>query len=91
MKKIIILSSDYHILRIQHIIDQIRRPQDDFEFYFLGTKTDYTKIRSVRILFKEVTKYFKTRFFLLFWSQGDTSSLECPGVVNEFGECTKAP
>ena len=66
-KKIIIVSHDYHIMRIKLIMSQIQSKDDHYEFYFQGLQTDYYKWRNIKILYKEVFKLIRTYGFLLLW------------------------
>lgn len=64
---ILIVSNDYHIMRIKLIVEMIRNEKDNLVFHYKGQKTDYTNLRNIKILYKEVTKYIKAYFFLLLW------------------------
>jgi len=68
-KNILIISSDYHIFRINRILQALTSEDDQYQFYFESVKTDYTKWRNIKILFKEVYKLIKTSTFLLFWDK----------------------
>ena len=68
LKSILIVSSDYHIFRIKLIVDSLKNENSDYEFNYYGIKSDYTKPRNIKILFKEVYKLIKTSIFLLFWN-----------------------
>lgn len=67
LKKILIISSDYHIYRIQRIAETLKREDADYEFYYSGTKTDFVSFRAIKILYKEVYKIFQAQAFLLVW------------------------
>lgn len=73
LETILIVSHDYHIMRIKHIMNKLRTPDDRYRFYFAGVKTQYNSIRSVKILYKEVFKYIRTYLFLLLWDSDMTS------------------
>ncbi len=78
-KKVLIISNDYHIMRIRLIVEEIRAKKDHFEFYYKGIPTDYWSIRNIKILYTEVIKYFKAWGFLLLWdkdSLGSTNPIE---------------
>ncbi len=67
LKKILIISHDYHVARIQKIVESLRREEDKTEFYYSGVETDFTKYRNVKILMTEAFKYTRTWLFLLLW------------------------
>ncbi len=67
IKKVLIISHDYHIMRIKLIINKLKTQQDKYDFYYSGIKTDYSKIRSIKILYKEVFKLVRTWGFLSLW------------------------
>lgn len=69
LNTVLIVSHDYHIPRIKHILDKIRSRSDPYEFYYSGIKTDYTDFRNIKLLYKEVFKYARTYLFLLMWDQ----------------------
>lgn len=68
-KKVIIVSHDYHIMRIKLIMSQVMSNDDQVEFYFQGLQTDYYKWRNIKILYKEVFKLIRTYGFLLLWDK----------------------
>lgn len=68
VKKILIVSSDYHIFRIKRIVDSLKNEKSQYKFYYYGIKSDYTKFRNIKVLFKEVYKLIKSFLFLLFWN-----------------------
>ena len=53
LNKILVISSDYHILRIKYILETLNRDQN-YIFMYDSIGSDYTKWRSVKILVKEV-------------------------------------
>ena len=65
-KNILIVSSDYHILRIALIMKTLNT-NGDYNFYFESIPHSYTDLRNLKILFKEVYKLLRTTTFLLFW------------------------
>lgn len=69
---ILIISNDYHILRIKLIMQMLQGTSQKMSFRFDGIETDYTSWRNVKILFKEVYKLFKTCAFLFFWDKDST-------------------
>lgn len=64
LKEILIVSHDYHILRIKALINQMRRNDDPFNFYYSGVNSDYSKINNIKKLYKEVFKFFRTLAFV---------------------------
>ena len=69
-KNILIISHDYHIMRIKIItnrLGQMHDPTDQYNFFYHGITTDYLKSRNIKLLYKEVFKLIKAYMFLLFW------------------------
>jgi len=66
LKKVMVISSDYHIMRIKHIINTIKLNTNAI-FFFYGIPTDFTKIWSIKMLYIEVYKFLKTWIFLTLW------------------------
>ena len=71
-KNVVIVSSDYHILRISLIMNTLT---DDYNFYYDSISGDYSNTRDLKILFKEVFKLLKTSTFLLFWDKETPTSV----------------
>jgi uncharacterized SAM-binding protein YcdF (DUF218 family) len=67
IKRVLIISHDYHIMRIKLIINKLKTSQDKYDFYYSGVETDYSKWRSIKILYKEVFKLVRTWGFLSLW------------------------
>jgi len=67
MKRILVISHDYHIARIRLIINRLVLPTDNYKFFFIGITTDYSTVRNIKILYTEVFKLFRAFAFLLFW------------------------
>ncbi len=67
-KKIIVISHDYHVMRIKLIFNHLMEKSDDYKFYFYSVETDYTKMRNIKIMAKEVYKWIRTYGFLILWS-----------------------
>ncbi|WP_081653706.1 YdcF family protein [Bacteriovorax sp. BSW11_IV] len=67
IKTVLIVSSDYHIMRIKLILDKVKVSEDDYNFNYAGVPTDYSRPRSLKILYTEAFKYLRTYFFLLLW------------------------
>ena len=69
LNKILIISSDYHIMRIKQIINTLSREDDKFEFYFSAVPSNYLHLRNIKLLYIETFKLVRTKIFLLFWDQ----------------------
>lgn len=69
LNKILVISSDYHIMRIKSIIGSLAREDEKFEFYFSPVPSDWLSIRSYKILYTEVFKLVRTKIFLMYWDQ----------------------
>lgn len=72
-KNILIISHDYHIMRIKLIMNNIIQPGEDFEFHYSGIKTTYSNWRNLKILYTEVFKLLRTYGFLMFWDSQENS------------------
>ncbi|MBF0206064.1 MAG: hypothetical protein HQK53_04170 [Oligoflexia bacterium] len=66
-RSVLIISSNYHILRIKLILSILKGSTDNFQFYFMGQEIDYWNWRNIKPLLKEVYKTLKTCGFLLLW------------------------
>lgn len=64
---IIIVSHDYHILRIKLIIDRLKAKDDQSRFFYYGVRANYLEVRNLRILAREVFKLMRAYAFLLLW------------------------
>ncbi|MBT3235511.1 MAG: YdcF family protein [Bdellovibrionales bacterium] len=67
MNNILLISHDYHIMRIKLIINTILRPTDNYQFYYMGIDSDYLRTRNLKVLITEAFKLMRTFGFLLFW------------------------
>ncbi|MCB9063407.1 MAG: YdcF family protein [Halobacteriovoraceae bacterium] len=67
MEEILIISHDYHILRIQTLIESIRSNDDPYKFFYSGVKTDYSQWRNIKILYKEFFKLIRATLFVFLW------------------------
>src|SRR5690606_4554420 len=67
LKKILIISHDYHIARIMKIVESLRRDEDKTEFYYSGVESDFSKLRNLKILGTEAFKFVRTWMFLMLW------------------------
>lgn len=69
LNKILIISSDYHIMRIKQIINTLIKDDDKFTFYFSAVTSNYLSFRNIKILYIETFKLVRTKVFLMFWDQ----------------------
>jgi len=69
INNILIVSHDYHILRIKLILKKLSPQHLKYNYYFDGYHTDYKSFRNVKILFKEIFKYMRTYLFLAMWDK----------------------
>jgi uncharacterized SAM-binding protein YcdF (DUF218 family) len=67
MSNVLVISHDYHIMRIKLIMNTILRSTDNYQFYYMGIDSNYLKPRNLKILFLEAFKLLRTFGFLLFW------------------------
>lgn len=67
-KRIIVISHDYHVMRIKLIFNKLMEQSDDFEINYYSVNTDFTNLRNIKIMAKEVYKWIRTYGFLLLWS-----------------------
>ncbi len=70
IKKVLVISSDYHLARIQLLFSKMEpnySTDNQVEFYFQGTPTDYGQWRNIKILALEVLKLFNTTLYLWGW------------------------
>lgn len=70
LKNVLIISHDYHLMRINLIMDKLKAENEDYKLQFLGRETNYSNFRNLKILSKEVVKLVRTYFLFLFWSPG---------------------
>lgn len=67
-KKILVISHDYHVMRIKLIFNKLLEKSDDYEINFYSVKTDFTTSRNMKIIAKELYKLIRTYGFLLLWT-----------------------
>ncbi|MEI8346821.1 MAG: YdcF family protein [Pseudomonadota bacterium] len=67
MNSVLVISHDYHMLRIKMVIEKLQSPEDHYNFFYIGIPSDYGRWRYVRILLIEVWKLARTLFFLALW------------------------
>lgn len=63
-KDILIVSHDYHILRIKAVVNELQKSDDNFNFYYMGLTSNYSKLNNIKKLYKEVFKFFRTLIYL---------------------------
>lgn len=69
LNKILIISSDYHIMRIKQILNTLVKKDDSFSFYFSAVPSNYLHFKNVKILYTETFKLIRTKVFLMLWDQ----------------------
>lgn len=69
LNKILVISSDYHIMRIKMIFDTLMHEDEKFEFFFTPVPSNYLSFRSIKILYTEVFKLVRTKLFLIYWDK----------------------
>lgn len=69
LNKVLIISSDYHIMRIKVIINSLMREDENFEFFFTPVPSDFLTFKHMKILYTETFKLIRTKIFLMFWDQ----------------------
>ena len=65
-KRILIISHDYHLVRIK-LINNIINDGENYQFYYTGIKSDYGTYRNIKIIMAEVYKFFQAFIFLMMW------------------------
>lgn len=68
IKRVLVISSDYHIPRIKMIFDQLTLPSDEFEVFYQGKTSDYLSPRSLKKLHFEMIKYIRNFVMLTMWT-----------------------
>lgn len=69
LNKILIISSDYHIMRIKQIVKTLVNKEDKFTFYFSAVSSNYLYFKNIKILYIETFKLLRTKIFLYFWDK----------------------
>lgn len=69
VKRVLIISSDYHIFRISKIMEALKDPNSPVEFYYESIPMDYTNFKNIQKLMKEVYKFVKASTFLFLWDR----------------------
>jgi uncharacterized SAM-binding protein YcdF (DUF218 family) len=73
-QNVLVISSDYHILRMNWLMYSLKQKKDKFEVSYLGMKTDYSRWGSLKILLRETVKVIKTAVFLSIWDREYTNA-----------------
>ncbi|RLA63913.1 MAG: hypothetical protein DRQ88_01365 [Epsilonproteobacteria bacterium] len=68
LKNVLIISHDYHLMRINLIMDKLNAGNEDYKINFIGRETNYSNLRNLKILSKEIIKLIRTHLLFLFWS-----------------------
>lgn len=66
-KKMIIVSSDYHIARIQLILTFLRDSKDEVKYYFFAVPTTPNQPANIKRYFKEIFRLIKSTVLLTLW------------------------
>ena len=69
LNKILVISSDYHIMRIKMIFSNLVKEDEKYEFFFSPVPSDYLSFKNIKILYTEVFKLIRTKLFLMYWDQ----------------------
>mgnify|MGYP005644430427 CR=1 FL=1 len=68
IKRVLVISSDYHIPRIKMIFDQLTLPSDEFKIFYQGKPSNYKSLRSLKKLHFEMIKYIRNFVMLTMWT-----------------------
>jgi uncharacterized SAM-binding protein YcdF (DUF218 family) len=69
LNKILIISSDYHIMRIKQIVATLKKSDDRFEFFYSAVPSSYFHFHNIKLLYVETFKLIRTKVFLQLWNQ----------------------
>lgn len=69
-EEVLIVSHDYHILRIHMIVNKLKDENIPARFYYHGIESDYLNIRNLKILNREIFKLARAWAFLRLWDSG---------------------
>lgn len=64
IKNIIIVSSDYHLPRIQYILSQLKNDNDNVVFYYGAVKTTLSHPVNIKRYYKECFRFIKSMLFV---------------------------
>jgi uncharacterized SAM-binding protein YcdF (DUF218 family) len=65
LTKILIISSDYHIMRIKQIISTLKKDEDHYEFFFSAVSSNYLHFHNIKVLYVETFKLLRTKIYFL--------------------------
>lgn len=66
-KNILVVSSDYHLIRMSFIFHKLQSPDDNFSLFYLPVKGLDYNFRSFKLVTKEIVKLFNVQGIFLFW------------------------
>ena len=69
IKNVMIISSDYHILRIKLLLNALYKKEGQVQFHYYSISSDYTQWRNLKILLIELIKLMKALVLITFWEQ----------------------
>lgn len=69
VKSILIVSHDYHLTRIKATFNKLIESKKDLKIYYSGLGSEFNNLRSIKILYKEVFKLFRSYIFLMLWEK----------------------
>lgn len=75
LNKILIISSDYHIMRIKQIIAKLKKDENHYDFYYSAVPSNYLHWHNIRLLYTETFKLIRTKLFLFIWNQKSSMDL----------------
>lgn len=67
--RVLIISHDYHIMRIRSIINIMNPSPAKLNFFYMGMNSDFYVYRNVKLLFKEFFKLSRALVILTFWDK----------------------
>jgi len=69
IQNVMIISSDYHILRIKLLLNALYKNESKVQFHYYSVSSDYTQWRNLKILLIELIKLMKALVLITFWDQ----------------------
>lgn len=75
LNKVLIISSDYHIMRIKQIVSTLKKDDDKFELFYSAVPSNYLHFHNIKILYTETFKLLRTKVFLMLWNQQNSPEL----------------
>ena len=67
--KVLIISHDYHLLRIKLLLEKIEREKMNVNFHYMGIPADYQQWRNLKLVATEVFKLARAYAFVLLWDR----------------------